>query len=62
MKIIEYKCNICGSTFNSRAAHADKLLKAVYFTGNIKFVLKDLPAECDTHICITCLDQLKEQL
>lgn len=61
-KIIEYQCNICRSTFNGKRAISDKLLKAVYFIGNVKFEIKDLPAECDTHICITCLNQLKEKL
>lgn len=60
MKIVEYKCNICGDIHGS--THATTMVKAIYFTGNTKFEIKKLPAECDTHICVSCLKQLQTQL
>lgn len=57
MKIIQFKCNICGSIWNFK--DGQNSLKAIYFTGNIKFDIRPVSAECDTHICNSCLEQLQ---
>lgn len=62
MKIIEYKCEVCRDKYTNEQAVKNSMVKAIYFTGNTKFEIKPLPQECDTHICVRCLDQLKNQL
>ena len=62
MKIITYKCNVCREEYASEKAIKEKLVKAIYFSNMHNFTIKELPAECDTHICVRCLDQLKNQL
>lgn len=62
MKIVTYKCEICKTEFTREEAVNEKRVKAVYFTSNSFFEIRELPADSDTHICFLCLEQLKTQL
>lgn len=62
MKIVQYKCEICKTVFKKQETVDEKRVKAIYFTSNTFFEVKDLPQECDTHVCFMCLDQLRNQL
>ena len=66
MKKIEYICNMCSESYTVAQAHQQKLIKGFYvinqYTGTNptthNFMLKDLPCECDRHICKSCIQDI----
>lgn len=59
MKEIKYRCDICKEYHKRPEAYHNMM--ACYFTGNVTFELRGINAECDTHICHSCLQQITEQ-
>lgn len=66
MKKIEYICNLCGETYTIKQAHVEKLIKGFYVINQYttkdpvthNFMIKDLPCECDRHICKSCIQDI----
>lgn len=51
-----YSCNLCHEKVR------DQNLMGVRFKNNYEFVLDEARTTDGTHICMRCLDQLKQQL
>lgn len=59
MKIVQYECEICNVKFTQTEAVTEKRVKAIYFTTYQFFEVRNLPQDCDKHICFMCLEQLR---
>lgn len=59
MKEIKYRCEICRD-YKKRPEAFNEMM-ACYFKNNTKFELRDINAECDTHVCNSCLEQIATQ-
>lgn len=59
MKEIKYGCDIC-KEYHKRPEAYDNMM-ACCFKSNVYFELTNINAECDTHICHSCLFQITEQ-
>lgn len=60
MKIITYKCNLCGETFNS--TERDSLYQYYWDSAILpqRYVLEKInnSRPCDKHICCNCVDTI----
>lgn len=60
MKEVTYKCNVCSDRYSDKLPGINNSIKAIYFISNKAFEVRDLPQDCDTHVCNKCIDSFKK--